>query len=220
MRSTTLAGAVALLTLSLATLCVAQGDSAATSRLCWRGRPLSQCDAFWITEFGVDASLSSTRTSVSPEYAGGDGYRYAIPDFESRFVWTVGPMFNIRPRAALGGTLSISPFGGHDRVAVEARRRWWTTNGLALDLSAGALQTGISTPTGNSYHNEYGFTVGGFIVGEDLINVNGRVDLLVTGHKPRLGTSIGLGGGSYVAVVGTLALGLLLLAFISVGPVD
>lgn len=207
--------------LAMASPCFAQSDSSRgiPARLCWRGKPASQCKIFWITEFGVDVSTSSTQTVVSENYGGGNVYRYAQRDFESRWLWTVGPMFNTSPRAAIGGTLSISPLGTGYRAAVEARRRWWTADGLALDLSAGGLRMMPSAyPPAN--HDEYGLTAGALVVGGDLINVNGRVDLLVTGKRPRLGTSVGFAGGSYIALVGTVTLGLLLLAVYSAGPWD
>ena len=220
MRSAPLARTVALLTLALAP-CVAQSDT--TTRipphLCWRGKPAPECTTFWITEFGVDANMSSTRTVVSQNYGGGDVYRFSEPDFDSRFIWTVGPMFNTGPRTDLGGTLSFSPLSGRSRVAAEVRRRWWTTRGLAFDLSAGALRMGVSRAT-TTPRDEYGLTAGAFVVGGDYINVNGRVDLLVSGGKARLGTSLGVAGGSYVAVLGSVALGLLILAVISAGPWD
>lgn len=222
MTSAPLARAVALLTVALATPAVAQTDSTTRipPRLCWRGKPAPECTTFWITEFGVDANMSTTRTSVGQNYGGGDVYRYAEPDFDSRFIWTVGPMFNTGPRTALGGTLSVSPLGGRSRVALEARRRWWTTPGLALDLSAGGMRMGVSRPTTNTPVDGYGLTAGAFVVGGDYINVNGRVDLLVSGGKTRLGTSLGVEGGYYVAVLGSVALGLLILAVISAGPWD
>jgi hypothetical protein len=208
--------------LAVATPLAAQSDT--TTRipphLCWRGKPLPECTSFWITEFGVDATTWSTHTTVTENLGGGDVYRSTVRDFDSRFVWTLGPMFNTGPRTALGGTVSISPLGDGYRAAIEARRRWWTSSGLALDVSGGALRMNGQSFTGPSYRQDYGLTAGAFIVGGDLINVNGRVDLLVTGGKPRLGTSLGLGGGSYVALIGTITLGLLILAYISAGPID
>ena len=213
--------AIAPLTLlALATPCIAQSDSAGALRWCWRGKPAPECTAFWITEFGVDASTSSTETIVSENYGGGNVYRYAARDFESRFTWTIGPMFNTGPRSAMGGTLSISPLSRHYRAALEARRRWWRTQEVGVDLSAGALKMSVPNRAGTGYRDEYGLTAAALVAGGDLVNVNGRVDLLVTGGRPRYGTSIGLAGGSYVAVVGSVALGLLILAYISAGPID
>lgn len=71
-----------------------------------------------------------------------------------------------------------------------------------------------------SYRDGYGVTAGVLVVGGDLINVNGRVDVLVTGGRLRAGTSVGLTGGSYVALAGTAALAILIIAVISAGPWD
>ena len=206
--------------LAAALPCSAQSDTATRipPHLCWRGKPAPHCSTFWITEFGVDVSTSSTQTVISDNF-GGNVYRYAQRDFESRFIWTVGPMFNTRPRTAIGGTLSISPLSSAYRTALEARRRWWTAEGVALDLSAGALRMAENTDP-PSRHDEYGLTAGALVVGEDLITVNGRIDLLLSGRRRRLGTSLGFGGGSYVALAGTVALGLLVLAILSGGPWD
>ena len=212
-----------LLIALLATIpCSAQSDTTTRipRRLCWRGKPLPECTSFWITEFGIDASRWSTRSIVAENYGGGDVYRYIDRDFDSRLVWTLGPMFNTGPRAALGGTVSISPLGQRYRGALEVRRRWWSDDLMAFDVSAGALRMGVHSGTGPPYRYEYGLTAGALIVGADLVEVNGRVDVLVSGRKPRAGASLGLGGGSYVAVVGSIALGLLVLAIISAGPID
>jgi hypothetical protein len=208
--------------LSLASPCVAQSDTVTRipTRLCWRGRPAPECTTFWITEFGIDANMSSTQVRGSQDYGGGAVYRYAVRDFDSRLTWTVGPMFNTGPYTALGGTLSLSPVNSGPRIAVEGRRRWWALRGLALDLSAGGERMRLLSPAGTSVHDEYGLTGGAYVVGGDLINVNGRVDLLLTGGKARAGTSFGVAGGSVVAVVGTVTLGLLVLALLSASPWD
>jgi hypothetical protein len=75
-------------------------------------------------------------------------------------------------------------------------------------------------PVGGAYRDGYGVTAGALVVGGDLINVNGRVELLVSGGRLHAGTSVGLAGGSYVALAGTAALALLIIAVISAGPWD
>ena len=208
--------------LAAALPCSAQSDTTTriAPRVCWRGKPAPDCSAFWITEFGVDIVASSTQTVISENFGGANVYRYAQRDFDSRFIWTVGPMFNRGPRTAIGGTLSLSPVYDGTRVAMEGRRRWWKADDLALDLSAGALRIPLPRAGGSGYHDRYGLTAGVLVVGGDLINVNGRVDLLVTGRRPRAGASVGLSGGSYIAVAGTAALGLLIIAVLSAGPWD
>jgi hypothetical protein len=188
--------------------------------LCWRGEPAPACTTFWITEFGIDASMASTQSVISESYGGTEVSHYTIRDFDSRLIWTVGPMFNDKPRRAVGATFSVSPLNSHYRAAVEARRRWWSSDDLAFDLSAGAVRMGIPPATGGPYRPAYGLTAGAFMSGGDLIVVNGRVDLLLTGRRPRAGTSVGLAGGSYIALASTLVLGALILAVISAGPWD
>ena len=202
--------ALAIVLVTLARPCLAQTDSTPKPEyhLCWRGRPAPKCTAFWITEFGFDGVMSTSRSVV--DY--GSGSRYSTRDFDSRLTWTVGPMFNTSPRRAIGGTLTVSPLGGGFRAAVEARHRWWSAEGSAFDLSTGALR--FDVPIGGPPYEraEYGVTTGAFLVGGDLINVNGRADLLFTGSKLRYNTSLGIGLGSYAAAGGTLALG----AFIAI----
>jgi len=208
--------------LFIASPCLAQSDtmSGTPIRICWRGKPAPQCTSFWITEFGVDATTSSTQTILIDDYGGGNVYRRAQRDFDSRIVWTVGPMFNTGPRRAIGGTLSLSPVNDGARVGLEARRRWWRADDLGLDLSVGGFRMPLPRAAGSSYRDGYGLTAAALVVGGDLINVNGRVDLLVTGGRVRAGTSVGLAGGSYVALAGTAALALLIIAVISAGPWD
>lgn len=52
------------------------------------------------------------------------------------------------------------------------------------------------------------------MIGGDLIQLNARGDLLLTGGRVRAGTSVGAGLGSYGAVGGTILLGALVVAVI------
>ena len=188
----------------------AQSDSATKPqpRLCWRGKPAPECTAFWITEFGYDAMQSWTQHTIVYDYGSGYSTTETRRDFGSRAVWTIGPMFNTRPLGAVGGTLSLSFVPGGYRTAVEARRRWWGPLGNSFDLSAGLLQMNVQH-RGSSAPAEFGLTAGAYTVGGDIININGRTDLLLTGGRVRVGTSLGVGLGSYAAAGGMVALGAL-----------
>ena|SRR2546426_6671842 len=59
----------------------------APKALCFRGRPLPQCRAFWLTEFGL-----------------------SLPD--GPFGWELGGMRNVGKRSAVGGTLYLRIDGG------------------------------------------------------------------------------------------------------------
>lgn len=197
---------------ALPAVVAAQSDSTRTPAaephpLCWRGKPAPKCGMFWITEFGYDFVNSSTsrRYVVNP----GADFEYAetIRDFESRLIWTVGPMLNRGHLRAIGGTLSLSPVAEGSRAAIELRRRWWTPEGSSFDLSAGALRVDVFRPYPLRREAAFGVTGGAYLVGGDLIQINGRADVVLTGGKPRVGTSLGIGLGSYAAAVGTAALG-------------
>jgi hypothetical protein len=128
-----------------------------------------------------------------------------VDNFGSGAVLTVGPMFNTAPLRALGGTLSLSTLSNGAGGALEVRRRWWTPEGSSFDLTVG----GLATPIGRAGRHgavEYGLTSAGYLVGGDVINLRGRVDLVLTGRHPIVGTSIGAGLGSRPAVYGAIIL--------------
>jgi hypothetical protein len=96
-------------------------ETKAPQPLCFHGRPLPQCRAFWLTEFGI-----------SP--------------FEPWFVWELGGMRNIGPRSAVGGTLYLRIDGG-TAYGLMPRFRRWLSPVVALDVSPGII---ILAGAGNS----------------------------------------------------------------------
>ena len=201
------------LTVSLAAPSAAQVDSASSLRWCWRGRPAPACDAFWITESGGDFVTSTTTERALIDDGFGSSHVDRRSHFTSRWSLTVGPMFNTSALRAVGGTLSISPLYNQGfRVAGELRRRWWTPEGSALDLTIGPVASAVRHLAPRRSVSEYGFTTAAYLVGGDVINVNMRADLLLTGNKPMLGTTLGIGLGSRPGVYGTLISGLILYA--------
>ena len=218
MRSPTLTRAVVLLALALPTPGVAQSDSAAAPRLCWRGRPLPKCNAFWVTESGGDFVISTTREETVIDNGAGSTRTERTPHFSNRWSITIGPMFNTSALRAIGGTLSISPlYNNGFRLAPELRRRWWTPEGGALDLTVGPVASDVRHLGNRRSDTEYGLTAAVYLVGGDVINFNTRADLLLTGGKPMLGTTVGVGLGSRPGLYGTLIAGLLLVGLIRSG---
>jgi hypothetical protein len=207
----------ALTILALSAPCFAQTDTTSKPRphLCWRGKPAPDCTTFWITEFGYDAMVARSHTRIVQDFGSGGVSSYTAPDFESHLVWTVGPMFNTGPGRAVGGTLSFAPTNGDARIAAEARRRWWTGEGPSIDLSGGLVRMTVPQSSPSADGSAYGMTVGGYIVGGDLINVNARTDLLFSGGKTRVGTSLGVGLDSYAAAGGTVVAGALVLVLLA-----
>ena len=98
------------------------------------------------------------------------------------------------------------------RVAVEARRRYWTAERSAFDLSAGIVRMGVPYDPGSYDHDGYGLTAGAYAVGGDLIHVNTRADLVVSRYGVHAGGSVGAGLGSYAAVSATALLGVFIAA--------
>ena len=76
----------------------------------------------------------------------------------------------------------------------------------ALDVSAGAVGLEMPHPAPVFGRPEYGMTVGAYFLGGDLINVNQRVDVIVTGGRVRVGTTNGVGLGSYAGAGGSVLL--------------
>lgn len=81
--------------------------------VCFRGRPLPQCRAFWLTEFGL-----------------------SLPD--GPFGWELGGMRNVGTRSAVGGTLYLRVDGG-TAYGVKPRFRRWLSPVVALDVSPGII---------------------------------------------------------------------------------
>ena len=176
-------------------------------RLCWRGRPVPACDKFWITEVSAQYPYATTSTTYRYDYGS-----YTRQDVGSQLFWTIGPMFNTSPNRALGVTVSAGFVNDGSRVAVEGRRRYWTAQQSAFDLSLGAVRMNVPPLPGHYQQPSYGLTGGAYLVGGDLIHINGRGDLLVSDGRIRAGGSVGAGLGTYGAVGATIVLGLLVAA--------
>lgn len=191
------------------------GDTGSAQRWCWRGRPVPQCDAFWITESGADIVASTTTERAIIDDGLGRTHVDRLAHFTSRWSITVGPMFNTSALRAAGGTLSVSTlYNRAFRVAAELRRRWWTPEGSALDLTIGPVASPVRHVAPRRSVSAYGMTTAAYLVGGDVINLNMRADLLLTGDKPMLGTTVGMALGSRPGLYGTLIAGLLVLVLI------
>jgi hypothetical protein len=204
-----------LVCLALPTVARGQTDSSARPRnpLCWRGKPAPQCGSFWITEISGEYAYATTQTHYRFDY-GNSVSEYSRPDVSSQLLWTVGPMFNTSPTRAFGGTLSAGFVNDGSRIAIEARRRYWTSPGSGVDVSAGVLRTNVPPLPNQFEHAQYGTTAGVYVVGGDLIHINAHADVLLTGDRVRAGATVGGGFGGYAAVGVTVLAGALALAVI------
>lgn len=183
----------------------AQSDSVATPppRRCWRGKPLSQCRSFWITEMAGQYAFVATKTNYTLTY-GSQVETRSIADESEQLLWTIGPMFNTAPARALGVTLSAGLVNEGEREAIEVRRRQWLGAAQSLDFSAGVLRMSIPKSLERTTGAAYGLTTGMYLGGGDLIHLNGHVDFVVASKRIRGGATAGGGLGSYAAVTGTV----------------
>jgi hypothetical protein len=151
--------------------------------LCFKGGPRSECSSFLITELG---------------YAERVGGLSDVSDDRRYLFWEVGWMKNVGGRLALGGTL-VEAFFVDKPLGLKPRVRVWLASDLSLDVGAGVLFENDEMDQGFTGH--VGFNIA------DLLQPYAQVE--VVNHKWRgtdRATSIGLKGGSYVAVVGTAAI--------------
>ena len=100
-------------------------DAPDSPHLCWRGHPLPKCGTFLLTEVSGEYAYASTTTHYRYVYT---NYveEYDRADISNRVLWTVGPMLNTGGSRAVGATISAGFTDRGSRLAIEARRRWWT----------------------------------------------------------------------------------------------
>ena len=191
----------------------AQIDSTPHSgeRLCWRGRPAPTCDRFWITEISAEYPIATTQTRYVYVYPTGT-HSYSRRDVSTQLFWTVGPMFNTSANRALGVTVSAGFVNDGGRVAVEARRRYWTGDQSGFDLSLGGVRMNVPPLQDHYQQPGYGLTGGAYLVGGDLIHINARADVLLADSRMRAGGTVGAGLGTYGAAGATIVLGALIAA--------
>ncbi len=84
--------ALAALTVTVPSLAAQAPSLPPAPHACFRGRPLAECDGFWITEFTVAKPLSNSGDEI---------------DRLPLFTWELGGMKNVGPRSAVGATLLL-----------------------------------------------------------------------------------------------------------------
>ena len=120
--------ALALSGSATATGLVSAQDHPTPTALCFRGRPVTRCRAFLITEFGAAKRLD---TPVKEE--------------DAEVTWELGFMTNLGPRSALGAS-AVALIGSDEsgpRWGIRPRYRRWLGEGTTLDVSVGLLLRGV-----------------------------------------------------------------------------
>jgi hypothetical protein len=109
--------------------------------------------------------------------------------------WEVGWMKNVGGRLALGGTLLKAPFADQG-LGLKPRVRVWLASDLSLDVGAGLLFESEEMDQGFTGH--VGFNIA------DMLQPYAQVEVVKDKWRGTdRATSIGVRGGSYLAVAGT-----------------
>src|SRR5947207_1678502 len=158
----------------------AQSDTSARAPLprCWRGKPLPQCRSFFITEMAGEYTFVTAKTNYTLPF-GNHVEARSTADESAQLLWRIGPMFNTAPSRAMGVTLSAGAVNEGGREAEEVGRRGWISTEQAVDFSAGALRMDITNSPPRPTGAAYGLTTGIYLLGGDLIHVDGHADFVI-----------------------------------------
>jgi len=186
--------------------------------ICFRGRPLPRCRAFFLTELSYVRRLAgSVLTYDTPSSGGFDPSPLSIRDFDSHLSWELGYMVNRGAKSALGGTLMIGTGDAGARTAAKGRYRQWIDGGDAsIDFSAGLLSAGVRGPTGTT--RGVGFTSDVTLGVGDFAGVTARAELMRVNNRnigalhggvrlgslPAVGVSV-LGGIGLIVLIAAIA---------------
>src|SRR5690242_6625913 len=158
--------------------------------MCFRARPLTDCRAFWLTEFGLAARLGSASS----------------PD--ALLTMELGAMRNVGAQSALGGSLYLSlndGAGDVGGVGVKPRIRRWLGPGIALDVSPGILLAGGGSP---GFTGHVGLTVRDWLAltmqAQTVQPTNSGGRALAWFGGARLGALPGAIGAGAMLLLGTL----------------
>lgn len=149
---------------------------------CWRARPRPPCEGFFLTDFGLEVPVASTRRTDAPGVRGGQG-----PDFGIRGVWTFGFM-GTAGRHSHGATLSFlldEMIGESLSYTLEWRYRNWLSRSAAVDAAIGYKRAPM-WQNGAGLVPARGMTMLVALTPNRWIGVSARMDLMrVDGRTPR-----------------------------------
>jgi hypothetical protein len=115
-------------------LAAVPGSLQGQQTLCFNGSPLPACSSFLIVEMQGAFPIVQTSRMVP----GWSGMPSRVTEFEDRPQWELGMMRNLNERWALGGAARLGPGSVGALTGLTARGRYWLTDDLGVDLSAGA----------------------------------------------------------------------------------
>ncbi len=133
MRGHLLVGVLVLLSRGL--LAAQEPPPASAHGTCFRGRPQSECDSFFLTEWSWVFRTAGVG-SISPNVQAGNSY----------WTWQVGWMKNVSRHSAFGATFFLGAeqdrTGGSETIGVKARFRRWVGPKAAVEIGAGPTLEG------------------------------------------------------------------------------
>jgi hypothetical protein len=186
----------------------AQNDVAPADSLsggCFRGRPLPACRSFLVFEIQKTQPLVQTRRTI---FEGPGGPVYPIPEFGEGVEWTLGLMWNVSSRIAVGGAFTTG-LGVRTPLGVRLRGRRWLSDEISVELEGGLLRETGDWPS-------TGWSLGTRLNVQDRVSFFGRWDALdLRADQPyhpvdggvQHAFTVGAGLGSRPAVIGTGVLG-------------
>jgi hypothetical protein len=114
-----------LLLVSAGTVEVAAQEPSPPSRICYRGRPLSHCSAFWITEANYHRQLVGTDYERSFPIPGGEPFIERGDALGTHLSWELGGMVNRGAHTAVGATVQLGASDVGIRGGLTGRYRRW-----------------------------------------------------------------------------------------------
>ena len=165
----------------------AQSPTTSSSPLCWAAKPLPDCGAWIVSEFGAEKGVVGSRRM------GGD------MDFSHAFSITLGRMTNTAPTKARGFTGSIY-LGNGLGFRAEMRRRTWTSRVTATDWSVG-----LASQAMGSGSSDFGLGLtGGAALNYRWLAMTGRADLMQWDRGTAAGLSVGARIGEKAGTAGAV----------------
>lgn len=170
--------------------------------LCWTAKPLPDCRAWLVTDFGVEYGVLTTRMD------GTEGN-----DFEARWVLTLGRMSNRSTETSRGYNLGLGFADGDPYIRGELRHRRWYSAKLASDASVGLARQKIRANPFGQLHWAHGLTAAGGME-FDWIALDGRGEVLYGRGRTATGLSLALRttGKQGAAAFGVFAAGTIWIA--------
>jgi hypothetical protein len=106
----------------------------AQQTLCFNGSPLPVCSSFVIVE--MQGALPVLQSSRPVQWSWGPPTRERL--LQDRPQWELGMMRNLSEKWAVGGVARLGPGAQGALTGLTARGRYWLTDDLGVDVSAGA----------------------------------------------------------------------------------